>query len=137
VSALKRLAHLQAALASAPPPPPPPPPRPALAGDAPFKRDIVIHLTPFAPGCEHMHAGDQKRTLVYYNRRPGQALDALCKRLEIGPKAIALAAVGLTEVAIHPHGRPDAPWAFVWDGLTLNEAQQALDALIALRGDRP
>lgn len=137
MTALKRNANLEAArrtaaavpaLAVAPPP--------ATDVIAPEKRNVVFHLTPYAPGCEHVHAGDKARTLVFYNRRPGQALDTLCKRLEIGPAAIELTAITAVETSIHPVGRPDMPWAFIWAGLTFVETRRALDALIALRGAR-
>lgn len=135
MTALKRQAHLEAARRTAAAVPTlavaPSPPTDVIA---PEKRNVVFHLTPFAPGCEQIHAGDKARTLVYYNRRPGQALDSLCKRLKIDPAAIALTPVSSEETAIHPIGQPQRPWAFIWAGLTLAETRAALDALIALRG---
>jgi hypothetical protein len=103
---------------------------------APEKRNIVFHLTPFAPGCEHASASDQIRTMTFYSRRPGQALDGLCKRLEVGPRAINIEGMPNGDVAFHPVGLPGKPWAFAWEGLTFAEAADALDQLIRLRGDQ-
>lgn len=98
----------------------------------PSKRDVTFHLTPFAPGCEHLAINSPKRQFTTFGRRPGQALDGLFKRLEVSPRAVALTPLQNGETAIHPIGKPDSPWAFIWLGLTFTEAREALAALAAL-----
>lgn len=119
MSALKRQAHLAAAS------------RPAVATTVipPHKRLVVFHLTPWAPGCELKKPSDKARCYEVPDCRPGQALHALCRRLEIGAKAAALTALTDGSIAVHPIDQPEAPWAFIWRGLSFDDASTALAML--------
>ncbi|USQ97279.1 hypothetical protein [Caulobacter sp. RL271] len=127
MTALKRQANLQATTAYVQPP--------TLAIE-PHKRNVVFHLTPWAPGCEMSLPSDRTRCFEVFNRRPGQAMDALCRRLEVGPRAIALTGLEDGSVSVHPIDQPRDPWAFIWRGLTFAEARTALDKLIELETRR-
>lgn len=103
---------------------------------APAKRDVIFHLTPFAKGCATAAASDPARKYAVFNRRPGQALDALLKRVAVAPEQAQASPMEAGETAIHPVDRPHEPWAFVWAGLTYAEVTEALRNLQALRGGR-
>lgn len=122
MSALKRQAVLAQTATSAP-----------TTVIAPRKRLVVFHLTPWAPGCEMKKPSDPARCYEAPDCRPGQALRALCKRLEIGAKAIALTGMVDGTVAVHPIGQPEAPWAFIWRGMTFDEASTALAMLATMQ----
>lgn len=122
MTALKRQANLAATAYE----------QPSTLTIEPHKRNVVFHLTPWAPGCEQAMPSDAVRRLELFNRRPGQALHALCRRLEVGPAAVDLTGVPDGSVSVHPIGQPGLPWAFIWRGLTFAEARAALDKLIEL-----
>lgn len=98
----------------------------------PAKRDVTFHLTPFAPGLNATPVGDRRRTYTVLNRRPGQALNALLRKLEIDADLVEVSPAINGEPVIHPVGLPHEPWAFVWEGLALTELITALAGLRAL-----
>lgn len=103
-----------------------PDPRPA----APRRgRYVVIHLTPFAPRipaaarmtdpCRWMRLGDPT---------PAQAMARLAERLARPASRLRLRGNAQGEVEVHD-GAPDEPLALIVEGLTADEAREALDAL--------
>ncbi len=103
------------------------------------KRDVCFHLSPYAPGCEHLQVNDRKRGLTVVNRRPGQALHALFERLGLTANLLAVGRLENGEITVHRVRDPGHVYAFVWSGLSFDEARRAHDALVqhlALRGDR-
>lgn len=103
------------------------------------KRDVAFHLSPYAPGCEHLHVNDRLRGLTVSNRRPGQALHALFERLGITADLLAVGRLENGETTIHRARDPDHVYAFVWRGLSFDETRRAHENLVqhlAVRGRR-
>ena len=113
---------------------------PALHAYGPTdKRHVNFHLTPRAPGCEHLSANDSKRGLTIYNRRPGQALHALFDRLGIDAHLLAIDRLENGDTVVTKARDTDHVYAFIWSGLTFDEARRAHEALVqhlAVKGRR-
>lgn len=103
-------------------------------------RSVGVHLTPFAPHCEGLSVDNPRRWAVLRGVSPERALRATLKRINRAPAAVRLAAFDTgVDVLARPtvatlHKVADAeqdlaPFAHFTDGLTLSEAQAALDAL--------
>jgi hypothetical protein len=103
---------------------------------APEKRDVLFHLTPYAKGCAMASASDRRRKYLVTGRRPGQAIDALLRKLDLSPHQVEASPLSEKESSIHPPGKPEEPFAFVWEGLTLAEVRSAIDNLKPLRAAR-
>jgi hypothetical protein len=91
-------------------------------------RSVVFHLSPFAKGCETAAVNDRRRGLTVH-RRPAEALDALFQHIDVNPRRAEVTQMANFDLAIHPIGEPRRPWAFVWDGLSVTEATEALKEL--------
>lgn len=105
-------------------------------------RTVGVHLTPFAPHCEGLSVENRKRWAVLHGVSPERAVRATLKRLNRSPRAVRLQAFDTgvdvlsrpTVATLHKVADAEqdfAPFAHFTDGLTLAEAQAALDALIA------
>ena len=88
-------------------------------------RSVVFHLSPYAKGCETAAVNDRRRGYTV-NRRPAEALDALFQHIDVNPRRAEVTQMANFDLAIHPIGEPRRPWAFVWEGLSVTEAAEAL-----------
>ncbi len=93
-------------------------------------RHVSVHLTPFAPGVAAAAIGERRRWMALWGVTPTQALDALADRLDRRPPALTprLGPDGELEICAFVDGGLQ-PLALVPDGLTLDEARQALGDL--------
>jgi hypothetical protein len=122
----------------------PPNGRAASDADLERRRDIGVHLTGFAPGCEKIGMHDPRRWKTFYARQPGPVVRALLERLGRRPQDVEahleangdLCVTGQAppEVAGFLSSAPGEPivLAMVWEGLSLPEWTACRDALIRL-----
>jgi len=103
---------------------------------APARRHVSIHLTPYAPRCEKVGIGDQRRWCAYWSVTPAQAVGELCLRLGVSPGALTCrdGPAGTDDIEIlgpvaDQGGR--VLLALVEHGLTTAEIQTALEGLRA------
>ncbi|WP_374572587.1 hypothetical protein [Phenylobacterium sp.] len=106
-------------------------------------RDIRVHLTPFAPGCERRRIDDPRCWRTFYAKRPVDVIRAVLTRLERAPREVeahqevngdlCLTAQAPPEIQRLINTEPGEPvvLAIVWEGLALAEWAASREALIA------
>ena len=112
-----------------------------LADIAPYpkwpdpSRWVMVHLTSFVPGLEGAAVNDRRRHLNMWPRNATNAVRYILERTGFAPNAVRVAQLANGELELNAfvpkHGRQ--PIAYVWEGLTLRDAQQALAELSRAR----
>lgn len=96
-------------------------------------RGAIVHLTPFAPGCEHMPIDHPRRTRTLWSGDAARVLRATLTRLKRDPNAVQLVdgpAAGDVDVvaAVETQPKP-VPLAVITDGPSLLDLASALSGL--------
>lgn len=112
-------------------------------------RTVGVHLTPFAPGVKTLPLDHPKRWRVFYGVTPSKIVRTTLKRLglparlarpgrEVNGDVELLAPVPPEELRLLSGLDGElAPFAVFWDGLTLSELTETLDALSAAGWEPP
>jgi hypothetical protein len=130
----KARAYKTRAEAAAPPPAPaeaPPTAPDRITNAVRPSRDVLVHLTPFAPGLAQASTDSAKRNRVLWGRSPDQVVRVLCERLRVAPGEVQARPGFDGEPEIARHTATDEPLALIWGGLSIEEINASLSAHIA------
>lgn len=105
-----------------------------LPADLQRDRSWTIHLTPAAPGCAGVSAGDARRNRMDA-LTPVKAMRALLSRLRIAPEQVRVRTASNGDVEVI-RVIDAMPLAFVWHGATAAELNQVV-CFLMLDGWRP
>jgi hypothetical protein len=96
-------------------------------------RTVIVHLTPFAPGCGGHSVGDRRRNRTFWQRPPVRVMRSVLSRLQREPHQVVVFEHPSGDVDLHARVEPfgDVPVASFWEGLTADEARAALLTLAA------
>lgn len=98
-------------------------------------RTVIVHLTPFAPGCATASVRERARNRTFWERPVGGIIRAILTRLNRVPSDVRVKTDARGDPALSGEVDPfgQVPLAFFWEGLTVPEIVDALGEL-ARRG---
>lgn len=95
------------------------------------KRTVIVHLTPYAPGCATAWVSDKQRNRTFWDRPAGGIVRAVMTKLNRVPSSVRVETDAAGDPVmvgdVSPFG--EVPLAYFWAGLTAPEILDVLGEL--------